>query len=206
MLGMFSLTAVGLSGSIMQMINHGLSTGALFLLIGMLYERYHTRKITDFSGMAGKMPLFGVFLVFTCLSSVGMPGLNGFIGEVLCLFGIMEHESKYGTGLVLTVLACTGLILGAWYLFTMLRRLLFGPVHEPEHHGAAIEDLKPREWLLLAPIAILCVVIGVYPQPILSASQPDVDRVVEIANRARQRPAVEQARTAPDRGDWAQRR
>jgi NADH-quinone oxidoreductase subunit M len=197
MLGMFSLTAVGLSGSIMQMINHGLSTGALFLLIGMLYERYHTRKITDFSGMAGRMPLFGVLLVFTCLSSVGLPGLNGFIGEVLCLFGIMEHQTRYSNNLVLTVLACSGLILGAWYLFTMLRRVLFGPVHEPEHHGEAIEDLKPREWLLLMPIVILCVVIGVYPQPILRATQPDVDRIVDIANRARTRAVTEQAQQTP---------
>src|SRR5262249_11717564 len=81
MLGMLSLNWAGLSGSLMQMINHGLSTGMLFLLIGMIYERYHTRKLNDYSGMAGKMPLFGVFLVFTCLSSAGLPGLNGFIGE-----------------------------------------------------------------------------------------------------------------------------
>jgi NADH-quinone oxidoreductase subunit M len=141
--------------------------------------------------------LFGVFLVFTCLSSVGMPGLNGFIGEVLCLFGIMQHESRYGIQLTLTVMACSGLILGAWYLFTMTRRVLFGPLKEPEHHGAPITDLKPREWLLLTPIAVLCVVIGVYPQPILRASQPDVDRVVRIANLARERAATEQARSVP---------
>jgi NADH-quinone oxidoreductase subunit M len=187
MLGMFSLNAAGLTGSIMQMINHGLSTGALFLLIGMIYERYHTRRLEDYSGMGRRMPLFGVFLVFMCLSSVGLPGLNGFVGEVLCLVGIAEHEGRFGSSYLLTIAGVSGLVLGAWYLFTLMRHLLFGPVKEPPVHGPEIKDLEPREWLLLAPIAALCVLIGVFPQPIVKSTQPDVDTVVHIADLARER-------------------
>jgi len=189
MIGMFSLTAAGLAGSIMQMINHGLSTAALFLLIGVIYERYHTRKLTDYSGMAKRLPYFGFFLVFISLSSVGLPGLNGFVGEALCLMGIMEQEVSAGHGPYLTIVAVSGMILGAWYLMTMLRRLLFGPVKEPDHHGPPIDDLKPREWIMLAPIALLCILLGVYPQPVLDSSRADLETVVHIADQARQRAA-----------------
>ncbi|MFM7152118.1 MAG: NuoM family protein, partial [Gemmataceae bacterium] len=190
MLGMFSLNMVGIQGSIMQMINHGLSTGALFLLIGMLYERYHTRKMKDYSGMARKMPLFGVCLVFASLSSVGLPGLNGFIGEFLCLAGIYQYEANFNGIKILpifTVLGASGLVLGAWYLFTMLRKILFGPVHEPDHHGEPISDLSPREWGMLVPIFLLCVVIGVYPRPILRTAEPDVARIAMVVEKARER-------------------
>lgn len=186
MLGMFSLTMAGLSGSIMQMINHGLSTGALFLLIGMLYDRYHTRKISSFSGMATRMPLFGVLLVFICLSSVGMPGLNGFIGEYLCLAGIFSHEWTREGKPFLAIIACTGVVLGAWYLITMLKRVLFGPLQEPETHSPT-GDLNGRELALIAPIAALCLLIGVYPQPILQTTEPDVRVISDIAGAARQR-------------------
>lgn len=189
MLGMFSLTAVGISGSLLQMINHGLSTGALFLLIGMLYERYHTRMIGDYGGMATKMPWFGVLLVFTCLSSVAMPGLNGFIGEVLCLFGIFQQEWQYGRGPILSVIACSGIVLGAWYLFTMMRRLLFGQLREPQHDGHPVADLNSREWLLLAPILILCILLGLYPQPVIRTAQPDLDLVTRFVEDARDRSA-----------------
>jgi NADH-quinone oxidoreductase subunit M len=187
MLAMFSLTAAGLSGSVLQMLNHGLSTGALFLLIGMIYERYHTRDLNSFGGMGARMPLFGAWLVFFCMSSVGLPGLNGFVGEFLCIAGIAQHEMQYSRTWILTLAALSGVFLGAWYLLTMVRRLLFGPVKEPHHEGPPITDLKPREWLLLTPIAVLCVLIGFYPQPLLQSIQPDVDRVVRIADAARER-------------------
>jgi len=187
MLAMFSLTAAGISGSVLQMINHGLSTGALFLLIGMLYERYHTRDLNNFGGMAARLPLFGAFMVFATMTSIGLPGLNGFVGEFLCIAGIAQREWTHDRGWILTITALSGVLLGAWYMITMLRRLLFGPVKEPHHEGPTITDLKPREWLLLAPIAVLCVLIGVYPQPMLKSIQPDVDRVVIIANLARER-------------------
>ncbi len=188
MVGMFSLTPAGLSGSLFQMINHGLSTGALFLLIGMIYERYHTRSLGEYGGMAARMPLFGVFMVFFCLSSAGLPGLNGFVGEVLCLMGVGEYEWQYHGTVVLTAFAATGIVLGAWYLFTMMQRLLFGPVREPEGHGG---DLKPREWLLLAPLAFFCVLLGVYPKPMLDASRPEVKMVAHIADLARERAGIE---------------
>lgn len=198
MLGMFSLTMAGLSGSIMQMINHGLSTGALFLLIGMLYDRYHTRKISSFSGMATRMPMFGVLLVFICLSSVGLPGLNGFIGEYLCLAGIFSHEWTAAGKPFLAIVACTGVVLGAWYLFTMLKRILFGPMQEPDTHGTngPTGDLNFRELALIGPIAALCLLIGVYPQPILRTSEPDVRVISNIAAAARQRAAPVQAASA----------
>lgn len=187
MLGMFSLNPAGLSGSLMQMINHGLSTALLFLLIGMIYERYHTRRIEDYGGMASKMPLFAVFLVFTCLSSAGLPGLNGFIGEALCLIGIFQHEMATTHRPFLAVLAATSMVLGAWYLFTMLRRLLFGALKEPAHEGHSIADLNAREWLLLTPPVIMCIILGLYPKPVLESAAPDVELVSYIADRARVR-------------------
>lgn len=194
MLGMFSLTPTGLSGSLFQMISHGLSTGALFLLIGMIYERYHTRSVKAYGGMATRMPHFAVFLVFFCLSSIGLPGLNGFVGEALCLVGFAQFEQRYNHSLLVTGVAASGMLLGAWYLMTMVRRLLFGELREPEGgHGS---DLLPRERLLLAPLAVLAVVLGLYPQPILRAAQPDVDMIAHIADLARQRadiPAIQHA-------------
>jgi NADH-quinone oxidoreductase subunit M len=187
MLGMFSLTVVGIQGSLFQMLNHGLSTSALFLLIGMLYERYHTRKLSDYSGMARRLPLFAVLLVFSSLSSVGLPGLNGFVGEYLCLGGIFQHEQRYDHRMLLTVLGASGMIFGAWYLFTMLRKLLFGPVEEPAHEGHPIEDLGTREWLLMTPIVVLCVVLGVYPSPVLKTTEPDVQRIVALTSKVRDR-------------------
>jgi NADH-quinone oxidoreductase subunit M len=190
MLGMYSLTVVGLTGSILQMVNHGLSTAALFLLIGMIYDRYHTRKLSDYGGMAARMPLFGAFLVFTCLASVGMPGLNGFVGEVLCLFGMFERSPA------LAVAGATGIVLGAWYLFTMLQKLLFGPLKEPSRHSHDHGDLNGRELAIVVPIAALCLVLGLYPQPLLNTVAPDVQTVAFIADQARaraeRRPALDE--------------
>src|SRR5262249_50163313 len=129
MLGMFALNMAGLSGSLLQMVNHGLSTAALFLLVGMLYDRYHTRLIADFGGMAGKLPVMACFMVFIVLSSVGLPGLNGFIGEVLCLMGVFEMEWKRnppGQWPIRAIIAASGVVLGAWYLLTMVRKTFFG--------------------------------------------------------------------------------
>jgi NADH-quinone oxidoreductase subunit M len=185
MLGMFSLNVAGISGSIFVMINHGITSAALFLLVGMIYERYHTRQIADYGGMATKLPLFGFFLVFMVMSSVGLPGLNGFPGELLCLVGIVQHSAAINW--ILTVTAASGLILGAWYLITMTRKVLFGKVHEPAHDGHAIHDLQPREWLLLTPLMILCLYLGMFPMPVLNSIAPDVNVVADIADRARDR-------------------
>ena len=194
MLGMFTLGIVGLSGSVMQMINHGLSTGALFLMIGILYERYHTRTISDYGGMAARMPVFAALFVFVCLTSVGLPGLNGFVGEFLCLAGVFWLDWHFSHKLILGIIAFSGVILGAWYLFTMLRHVLFGPIKEPEHHGEPVRDLDGRELALLTPILFLCIVIGFYPQPILDTSRDDLQTVANIAQGARKR-AEDAART-----------
>jgi NADH-quinone oxidoreductase subunit M len=192
MLGMFALNMEGLSGSIMQMINHGLSTGALFLLVGMLYERYHTRQMGDYGGMGARLGLLSCFFVFICLTSIGLPGLNGFVGEVLVFMGIFRFDSDTGaahvSGVVLGIIGTAGIVLGAWYLLTLLRRVFFGPVKEPipEGHGP-VGDLSGRELAALVPIAILCVAIGVYPQPVLDASRRDLNRVASITKSAETR-------------------
>jgi NADH-quinone oxidoreductase subunit M len=185
---MFALNETGLAGSLVQMINHGLSTGALFLLVGMLYERYHTRMMEDFGGLAGRLKILAVVMVFICLSSVGLPGLNGFWGEALVLFGIATFKGTSVSGPTLAVLAATGLVLGAWYLFTMLRRVFFGPAREPPHegHGPA-SDLNGRELAALAPIVVLCLALGVYPQPFFRTVQRDLHVVSGIAAEARNR-------------------
>lgn len=174
MLGMFALNSAGLTGSLLQMINHGLSTGALFLLVGMLYERYHTRQMADYGGMGAKLGLLTFCMVVTCLSSAGLPGLNGFVGEGLILFG------AFATRPDLAFAASAGILLGAWYLFTMLRSVFFGALKEPHHEGHEVRDLDTREICTLAPILVLFVVLGVYPKPVIDTARPDLDVVAKI--------------------------
>lgn len=169
MLGLFALNAEGIAGSILQMINHGLSTGLLFLLVGMVYERWHVRQISAFGGLARRLPLLGTMMVFTCLASAGLPGLNGFVGEFLCLFGMFQTRPWFA------VLGAVGVILGAWYLLTLLQRAFFGPVKLPDDHGEPIGDLDAREWATLLPLAALCLLLGVYPQPVLNSMAPEVN-------------------------------
>jgi NADH-quinone oxidoreductase subunit M len=174
MLGMFALNSEGLTGSLLQMINHGLSTGALFLLVGMLYERYHTRQMSDFGGLGAKLGLLAFAMVFVCLSSAGLPGLNGFVGEALVFFGSIRVQPG------LTMLATAGVLLGAWYLLSMLRGVFFGALKEPHHGGAEVHDLTGRELAALAPIMALCLLLGVYPQPAIDAAKPDLDVIARI--------------------------
>jgi NADH-quinone oxidoreductase subunit M len=173
-LGMFALNSAGLTGSLMQMINHGLSTGALFLIVGMIYERYHTRAIADYSGLGSKLKSITFCMVFISLSSVGLPGLNGFVGESLVFFGMFETRK------LLAMLGTAGMILGAWYLITMLRDVFFGELKEPLVAGHEVHDITPREIAALAPIMALCLLLGVYPQPILDSVKPDIDVVANI--------------------------
>jgi NADH-quinone oxidoreductase subunit M len=188
MLGMFALNETGLGGSLIQMVNHGLSTGALFLIVGMLYERYHTRVMDDYGGMAAKLKLLSVAMVFACLSSAGLPGLNGFWGELLSLMGIGSLQGSRTTAYLFCGLGATGVVLGAWYLLTMLRRVFFGPYKEPHHEGhGAVRDLNGRELAALVPIGVLCVALGVYPQPFFGAAGRDLKVVAGIADGARSR-------------------
>jgi NADH-quinone oxidoreductase subunit M len=199
LLGLFALNEVGLTGSLLQMINHGLSTGGMFLLVGMLYERYHTRQMADYGGMGAKLKLLATFMVFIGMSGIGLPGLNGFVGEVLVLFGMYDFQGDYTTGPVngrlLVTLATFGAVLGAWYTLTLLLRVFFGPLKEPahgahapaDHGGEPVPDLNARELFTIAPIAVLCLLIGMYPQPLLDSVKPDVALVAGIARDARLR-------------------
>jgi NADH-quinone oxidoreductase subunit M len=175
MLGMFALNTAGLSGSLLQMINHGLSTGALFLIVGMLYERYHTRKMADYSGIGSKLGLLTFAMVFTCLSSAGLPGLNGFVGEAFVFFGMIQVRP------VFAIAATAGILLGAWYLLSMLKNVFFGKLKEPhlEGHGE-VHDLNGREIITLAPILVLCVYLGVQPNVLLKSSKPEIEALAKI--------------------------
>lgn len=188
-LGLFALNATGITGGLFQMINHGLSTGGLFLLVGMLYERYHTRMIPDYGGMAARLKLLSLAMVFICLTSVGLPGLNGFIGEMLVLGGVFEFQRLNGHGAAFAVVIAIGIVLGAWYLMTMLRDVFFGPLREPHHEGHAVGDLNGRELAALLPIGALCLLLGIWPQPVIDASKADVNVVAKMAEQARARAA-----------------
>jgi NADH-quinone oxidoreductase subunit M len=182
MLGLFALNAEGIAGGTLQMINHGLSTGALFLLVGMIYERLHTRQLDDMGGLASRLPLFSVCLVFACLSSMGLPGLNGFVGETLSLIGMFKVHPAY------TIVATAGIIIGAWYLLNMLRLALFGPPSKKLAAHGDVPDLNGRELAALAPIMAFCLIIGVYPQPFIRAMQPEVDAIAAIYDGERPNP------------------
>jgi len=188
MLGMFALNQAGLTGSLLYMVNHGLSTGALFLVIGMIYERYHTREFAKIGGLARRMPVMAFFLVFFVLSSIALPGLNGFVSEFLVLLGAFTSGRPGGEwpagplGVPYAVFAAAGIILGAVYMLAMVQRVLFGPLREPEHtpdtsHGLKA-DLTAREVGVLAPIAIACAVLGVWPRPVIDTIQPAAGRQV----------------------------
>jgi NADH-quinone oxidoreductase subunit M len=170
------------------MVNHGLSTGGLFLLVGMLYERYHTRMMPDYGGMAARLKLLSLSMIVVCLSSVGMPFLNGFVGEMMVLAGVMDMPCPT-CALWLGVIGAAGIVLGAWYLFTMLQKVFFGPLKEPHHdpnHGP-VTDLNLRELATLVPVLAACLVIGIRPQPMIDAMKRDVAVVTRISDDARNR-------------------
>jgi NADH-quinone oxidoreductase subunit M len=204
MLGLFAMNEIGLTGGLLQMINHGLSTGALFLLVGMLYERYHTRKMNDYGGMGAKLKLLSVFMVFICMSSVGLPGLNGCWGEVSVLLGMYGTEALNNRPPILAILGACGMVFGALYLLTMLRRVFFGEVKEPHHDGPdPVPDLDGRELAALIPIAVVCLVLGLYPKPFLDSVRADVRAVAKAADEARLR-ETKRARTLAENEQPAQ--
>jgi NADH-quinone oxidoreductase subunit M len=177
MLGLFALNTEGITGSVLQMINHGLSTGALFIIVGMVYERYHTRMMDDLSGLATKLPMIACSMVFISMSSIGLPGLNGFIGEFLSLAGMFKANPLYAA------LGTTGVVLGAWYLLTAVQHVFFGTLKEPhtaDHGDEQIADMNPREFLALAPLVMLCLWIGVRPAGLIEIIQPDIQGVAAL--------------------------
>ncbi|MCH2137703.1 MAG: NADH-quinone oxidoreductase subunit M [Phycisphaerales bacterium] len=169
-LGLFALNPMGLQGSVLYMVNHGLSTGALFFLIGMMYERYHTRDMGSVGGLAKVMPVWSCFMVFFVLASVGLPGLNGFISEFLCLIGAFAGGAGGAyPGLLgpwYAAFAAIGMVIAAMYLLMMVGKIVFGQLREPaDHHAHELlpTDLNAREIAVLVPLAIGCVVLGVAP-------------------------------------------
>jgi len=174
-LGIFAVTMESVQGAIIQMINHGLSTGALFLLVGIIYERTHTREISDYGGIAKIVPVFSFALMFASLSSVGLPGLNGFVGEFLILIG--SFKSPVLNSWWYTVFAASGVILAAVYLLWMYQRVVFGEVKNPKLDGIA--DMNKREMIVLLPIFIFIVWIGIYPSTFLNVSKESSKKIIE---------------------------
>ena len=172
MLGMFALNLQGLTGSLLQMLNHGVSTGALFLLVGVIYERRHSRLIADFGGLWKPLPVFAsVFLIVT-LSSIGLPGTNGFVGEFLVLLGAFRTQPWWAA------VAAVGVILSAVYMLWMFQRVMFGPVTHAENQG--LSDLSLRERLVFAPLLILIFWMGVAPQPFIDRIEPALGRTLSL--------------------------
>ncbi len=168
--GTFALNTEGIEGGLLQMVNHGISTGALFILVGMLYERRHTRQIDELGGLQRSAPKLAAVFMVVMLSSIGLPGLNGFVGEFLVLVGTFNAHRWYA------VVAAGGVVLAALYLLWAYQRVFHGPA---DGENATMPDLRLREGLVLAPLLALIVVLGVYPKPVIERMEPAVDALVE---------------------------
>ncbi|MGH9791973.1 MAG: complex I subunit 4 family protein, partial [Candidatus Acidiferrales bacterium] len=173
-LGLFAFTEMGVAGSVLQQVNHGISTGALFLIVGMLYDRRHTRMISEFGGLATPMPNFAAIYLIISLSSLGMPLLNGFIGEFAILRGVFEVNKTWAAWGVF------GIVLGAAYLLWLYQRVMFGQVTNPAN--ASLGDLNLREYACLVPLVLAAFWIGIYPKPFFRYLNPPVEKVVRIVN------------------------
>ncbi len=192
MLGILACDLLAWQGALLQMVNHGLSTGALFLLVGMLYDRRHTKKFEDFGGLAKVVPWYAIFLVFSTLASVGLPALNGFVGEFLILLGTWNAGYR-----LLAAIATFGVVLAAVYLLRMLQDTLWGPITKEENRG--LRDLNAREVLTLLPLCLLMLAIGLAPRPFLEPSRPALETVLHDYQERLASPAVEFAVLAPRR-------
>ncbi len=192
-LGTFALTTQGLSGSVLQMVNHGISTGALFLLVGMIYERRHTRIISELGGLQKPAPILAAVFTVVMLSSIGLPALNGFVGEFLILIGTFATHRWWA------VVATTGVILAAVYLLWAYQRVFHG---EPEGENATIPDMTWRERGVMLPLLVLIVFLGVYPKPVLDRIEPSVNRLIAHVEKHTDytQPAVAQHTVAADEG------
>jgi NADH-quinone oxidoreductase subunit M len=167
MLGLYAFNSTGVTGGVLQMVNHGLSTGALFILVGLIYDRTHTREISQYGGIWGSVPVWSAFFLVVTLSSIGLPGLNGFVGEFLILSGAFRAHPVAG------MVGTLGVVLGAVYMLTMYQRVAFGPLtHESNR---SLPDLNPREILVATALVVFIVWIGVYPRPFIERIEPTVD-------------------------------
>jgi NADH-quinone oxidoreductase subunit M len=178
-LGIFAMNEEAIQGSLIQMVNHGLSTGALFLIVGMIYERRHTQEITEFGGLCKVMPILATFFMIISLSSIGLPGLNGFVGEFLILLG--SFQSRFLNTPTYAILAASGVVLSAVYLLWMYQRVMFGSVTKPENQ--TLKDLSAREIAVLVPIAAFVFWIGIYPSSFLGKSAASTRVLVQRVER-----------------------
>jgi NADH-quinone oxidoreductase subunit M len=174
MLGLFALNQQGIAGGMLQMLNHGVSTGALFLIVGFIYERRHTRQISDFGGLAKQMPVFATIFMIVTFSSIGLPGTNGFVGEFLVLLGAFNGPLK-----VYAIIATSGVILSAVYMLWMFQRVMFGELTNPKNKE--LKDLNAREIAIMLPLVFLIFFMGVYPRPFIDTMAPSIDRVIAQA-------------------------
>jgi len=188
MLAVFALNFEGLQGALYQMLNHGLSTGALFICVGILYERSHTRLIKDYGGVSKQMPVFAAIFLICMLSSVGLPGLNGFVGEVLCLFGIFKANQMFA------ILAVTTVILAAAYLLWMFQRVMHGPITNDKI--LKFPDLSAREIIQFVPIIVMMFWMGIYPKTFLRKMDVSVTHLLDTIKK--KEVIFAQSRITPD--------
>src|SRR6185295_5331032 len=175
MLGMFALNPVGITGSIVQQLNHGISTGALFLIVGIVYERRHTRELSEYGGLSKVMPVFAASFLIMTMSSIGLPALNGFIGELLILQGVFTYSRLWAA------FAASGVVLGAAYMLYLYQRTMFGKIENPKNER--LTDLTHREFATFAPLLILAVWIGLYPTPFLRRLETSVAHIMARVNK-----------------------
>ncbi|MCC6454417.1 MAG: NADH-quinone oxidoreductase subunit M [Caldilineaceae bacterium] len=173
MLGLVTMNLQGVSGSVLQMVNHGVSTGALFLMVGLLYERRHTRMFDDFGGLWKSIPIYSGLLLLVIMSSAGLPGLNGFVGEFTILLGAYIYNPFYA------IVGALGVILAAWYLLTAFRKVAQGPITNPANEAENISDLRPNEIAMIMPLVLLFFLIGLFPNLFLDKINPSVQQLVE---------------------------
>ena len=171
MLGVFAFNTEGITGGMLQMINHGISTGALFLIVGFIYERRHTRLITDFGGLSKQMPIFATIFMIVTFSSVGLPGTNGFVGEFLILLGAFESQLRWWT-----IIATSGVILSAVYMLWVFQRVMFGELDNPKNQK--LLDLNAREIAIMVPLIVMIFFMGLYPKPFIDKMDPAIKKLV----------------------------
>ncbi|MDH3528813.1 MAG: NADH-quinone oxidoreductase subunit M [Acidobacteriota bacterium] len=195
-LGMFSFTEAGMQGALYTMLSHGVTTGALFLLVGFIYERRHTRLISEYGGLSGIMPVYATFFVITAMASIGLPFLNGFVGEFMIMLGMWTSTALSGNwNQIATMLAGTGVVFAAVYLLWMVQRVFFGKL--TNNKNKSLRDLDLREIGLMAPLLFLMVFMGVYPSAFLSASRDSVKEIQRIVSGDTKGGAVARTRTKP---------
>jgi len=189
MLGLFTFSPLAVKGAVLQMINHGISTGALFLIVGVVYERRHTRLISEFGGLASRLPVYAAVFLIMALSSIGLPGLNGFVGEFMILMG------TWNTNWVWAAVAATGIVLGAAYMLWLYQRVMFGRLENPANQS--LRDLSVREFATFLPLIVMAFWIGLYPKPFLALIDKPVEKIIRIV-RSESAPAAAAAAALPE--------